>query len=222
MSGVLQDAHVSHENMDSTERSLAELNLSISEVNHAFKGLAERFQEVRAITGTIQQISSQTNLLSLNASIEAARAGEHGKGFAVVASEIRNLSAQTAQASSQINDIIQLVMQEVQVTERAIDGSTERLSTQEEQVRKSGTSILSMIQTTGTVASTVDETSTQLQVVASELNKVHQVTSQMSALMTALEVNSQDVHVLTMSQQEALASLKDQIEELNEIANELV
>ncbi|WP_158625513.1 methyl-accepting chemotaxis protein [Exiguobacterium sp. SH0S7] len=222
VSGVLQDAHVSHENMDSTERSLAELNLSIGEVNHAFKGLAERFQEVRTITGTIQQISSQTNLLSLNASIEAARAGEHGKGFAVVASEIRNLSDQTAQASSQINDIIQLVMQEVQVTERAIDGSTERLSTQEEQVRKSGTSILSMIQTTGTVASTVDETSTQLQVVASELNKVHQVTGQMSALMTALEENGQDVHVLTTSQQQALASLKDQIAELNEIANELV
>ncbi|MEW8968304.1 MULTISPECIES: methyl-accepting chemotaxis protein [Exiguobacterium] len=222
VNGVLQDAQMSHENMDSTERSLAELNLSIGEVNQAFKGLTERFQEVRTITGTIQQISSQTNLLSLNASIEAARAGEHGKGFAVVATEIRNLSAQTAQASSQINDIIQLVMQEVQVTERAIDGSTERLSTQEEQVRKSGTSILSMIQTTDTVARTVDETSLQLQVVVSELNKVHQVTGDMTALMTALEVSSQDVHVLTMSQQEALASLKDQIEELNEIANELV
>ncbi|TCI21327.1 methyl-accepting chemotaxis protein [Exiguobacterium sp. SL-9] len=222
VNGVLQDAQVSHDNMDSTERSLAELNVSIGEVNQAFKGLTERFQEVRSITGTIQQISSQTNLLSLNASIEAARAGEHGKGFAVVATEIRNLSAQTAQASAQINDIIQLVMQEVQVTERAIDGSTERLSAQEEQVRKSGTSILSMIQTTGTVAGTVDETSTQLQVVASQLNKVHQVTGQMSALMNALEVNSQDVHVLTMSQQEALLSLKHQIEELNEIANELV
>ena len=219
---VLQDAQLSHDNMDSTERSLAELNLSIGEVNLAFKGLAERFQEVRTITDTIQQISSQTNLLSLNASIEAARAGEHGKGFAVVATEIRNLSAQTAQASAQINDIIQLVMQEVQVTERAIDGSTERLSTQEEQVRKSGASILSMIQTTNTVAGTVDETSSQLQIAAAELHKVHQVTGDMTALTMALETNSQDVHVLTISQQEALASLKDQIEELNEIANELV
>ena len=222
VNGVLQDAQLSHDNMDSTERSLAELNLSIGEVNLAFKGLAERFQEVRTITDTIQQISSQTNLLSLNASIEAARAGEHGKGFAVVATEIRNLSAQTAQASAQINDIIQLVMQEVQVTERAIDGSTERLSTQEEQVRKSGASILSMIQTTNTVAGTVDETSSQLQIAAAELHKVHQVTGDMTALTMALETNSQDVHVLTISQQEALASLKDQIEELNEIANELV
>lgn len=219
---VRQEAHLSHENMNSTERSLAELNVSIGEVIYAFKGLSERFQEVRTITDTIQQISSQTNLLSLNASIEAARAGEHGKGFAVVASEIRNLSAQTAEASSKINEIIQLVMNEVQVTERAIDESTNRLSTQEVQVRKSGASILSMIQTTGTVETQVDETSNQLQVTALELNKVHQVVSQMSALMQSLEISSQDVHTWTTSQQDALQSLKSQIQELNEVANELV
>lgn len=222
VSEVRQEAHLSHENMNSTERSLAELNVSIGEVIHAFKGLSERFQEVRTITDTIQQISSQTNLLSLNASIEAARAGEHGKGFAVVASEIRNLSAQTAEASSKINEIIQLVMNEVQVTERAIDESTNRLSTQEVQVRKSGASILSMIQTTGTVETQVDETSEQLQVTALELNKVHQVVSNMSVLMQSLEISSQDVHTWTTSQQDALQSLKGQIQELNEVANELV
>ena len=222
VSGVLEEAHESHHNMNSTEQSLAELNTSIGEVIQAFQGLTDRFQEVRTITDTIQQISSQTNLLSLNASIEAARAGEHGKGFAVVASEIRNLSSQTAEASSQINDIIQLVMREVKVTERAIDESTERLSTQETQVRKSGTSILSMIQTTDAVASEIDETAQQLQVAATELDKVHRVTGEMSALMMKLETSSQDVQQLSVSQQRALVALKEQIEELNGIANELV
>ena len=54
----------------------------------------------------IEDISSQTNLLSLNAAIEAARAGEAGKGFAVVAAEIGHLSSQTTDALKQTAEII--------------------------------------------------------------------------------------------------------------------
>ncbi len=58
------------------------------------------------LIGTIMSISSQTGMLSLNASIEAARAGEKGRGFAVVASEIRNLAGQTSEVVKGISTII--------------------------------------------------------------------------------------------------------------------
>lgn len=63
-------------------------------------------QEIITISQLIEDISSQTSLLSLNASIEAARAGEAGKGFAVVAQEIGKLAQQTASALEKTGEII--------------------------------------------------------------------------------------------------------------------
>ena len=70
------------------------------------KRLGERSMEISAILGTIQAISTQTDLLALNASIEAARAGEEGRGFTIVAEEVRKLSDRTGQAAKEIERLI--------------------------------------------------------------------------------------------------------------------
>ncbi len=72
-------------------------------------GLASAAEEIGSIVAVIRGIADQTNLLALNATIEAARAGDAGRGFAVVAAEVKELSAQTAQATDAIAEKIQAI-----------------------------------------------------------------------------------------------------------------
>lgn len=78
--------------------------------------LKEESDDIRSIVDTMNELSSQTNLLSLNASIEAARAGEAGKGFAVVAEEIRKLANLSSEAANKIGDIIQHIAEKMEQT----------------------------------------------------------------------------------------------------------
>ncbi len=70
-------------------------------------------KEMEGIIQTIEQIASQTNLLSLNASIEAARAGDAGRGFAVVANEVSKLAEESSKAANTTKNLIQVSMDEI-------------------------------------------------------------------------------------------------------------
>lgn len=79
----------------------------MKELVNAMSEIVECFDGINNFVEEINGIASQTNLLSLNASIEAARAGEAGRSFAVVASEIQSLSVNSANASKNINEVIE-------------------------------------------------------------------------------------------------------------------
>lgn len=81
----------------------------------------ESVEKIRMAVDAITEIASQTNLLSLNASIEAARAGEQGKGFAVVASEIQKLAEQSGESAKVIEDIVNKLYSESELSVSAME-----------------------------------------------------------------------------------------------------
>ncbi|MDE6889048.1 MAG: HAMP domain-containing protein [Eubacterium sp.] len=87
--------------------TLTQGNAKMQELKTAIGEISRCSEQIGTIIGTIEDIASQTNLLSLNAAIEAARAGEAGKGFAVVADQVKSLAEESARAAGQTTKLIE-------------------------------------------------------------------------------------------------------------------
>lgn len=88
-------------------------NAKMQELKEAISEISRCSEQIGSIIGAIEEIASQTNLLSLNAAIEAARAGEAGKGFAVVAEQVKNLAEESARSVGRTTDLIQTTIEAV-------------------------------------------------------------------------------------------------------------
>jgi len=107
---------------------------AVKSIFDVIASLIAKTKKIGDITKLINRISSETNLLGLNAKVEAVRAGAVGKGFAVVAEEIQRLSRESSDASGSINDTIQVVMEEIGLLEKVAQRSQAIFSAQRETV----------------------------------------------------------------------------------------
>ncbi|MBQ8327788.1 MAG: methyl-accepting chemotaxis protein [Lachnospiraceae bacterium] len=109
---------------ENAKKSREEMN----ELIQAMDRITETSQEIENIIAAIEDIASQTNLLSLNASIEAARAGEAGKGFAVVADQIGKLAADSAQSAVTTRELIVKSLEEIEAGNRIVNNTMEDIA----------------------------------------------------------------------------------------------
>lgn len=121
------------------EQLLNDLALINNEVSQSMNAttditakLSEAVQEIGVTLNLINEISSSTNLLALNASIEAARAGEAGRGFAVVAAEVGNLANNTQKSLKDVQAVIERVHSNVADITMQVEENSEKLGKQNE------------------------------------------------------------------------------------------
>jgi len=108
--------------------SLQKVTQDIQEIARESEGLLE-------INAVMENIASQTNLLSMNAAIEAAHAGEAGRGFAVVAGEIRKLAESSSQQSKTISEVLKKIKNSIDIITGSTNTALEKFQAVDERVR---------------------------------------------------------------------------------------
>ncbi len=176
--------------------------------------LEEAAQAISKVTDAITDISDKTNLLALNATIEAARAGEAGKGFAVVATEIKELAAQTVQATNDIKNQIDGIQTTSKVSIEAIDGIVKVINQVNEII--------------GTITTAVGEQSTATQEITTNITQASQGLVEINGNVNQSSVISGEIsHRLTQSSSGAVqmseksAAVTNQAGHLQELARNL-
>ena len=157
------------------------MNELLTEMEH----ITEISKEIGNIITDIEDIASQTNLLSLNASIEAARAGEAGKGFAVVADQIGKLAADSAKSAVNTRDLIDKTLVEIEngntITRTTADAFNQIIADME--------SFAEIVQNTMEKANSQAESLEQIGQGIEQLSSVVQGNAASSEENTAISVN---------------------------------
>lgn len=132
------DMHKASENAMSILAELEKINQKTMEAIHIIGEQTQKTNEsaakIKVATDMISEIAEETTLLSLNASIEAARAGEQGRGFVVVANQIQKLAEQSADATTQITEVISELVNDAQESVQTMDEVKEVMNQQSENV----------------------------------------------------------------------------------------
>lgn len=202
---VQESSKIMNDKIKSMQDSSHKMDEGISAISKRIETVNTTVDKVSNIVSVIEEISSETNLLSLNASIEAARAGDAGKGFAVVAQEIRVLSDNTNTELENIKQIISSLVEECRYCVQASGTIVEDNAKQKEEIK-------AVLDEFGSL----DE---QIQKTAEKADEIEELVTAMIELNDDITKSSNSLTDVSAANAAATEELNANIEELNAMMN---
>lgn len=172
-------------------QTVAEINAvqtTVTETATKAQKLGASSQEISQAVNLIGRFAAQTHLLALKASIEAARAGEQGKGFAVIADEVRSLATQSAEATSEIETLVNKIQLETNEVVKAMNKGTEQIAVGNELVQQTRQSLSQVSQVSHEINNLVGSITLATKLQSKTSTKVSQTMGNVAAIA---ENNSQ-------------------------------
>lgn len=172
-------------------------------------------KEIKEFVEVINSIAGQTNLLSLNASIEAARAGEAGRGFAVVAEEIRKLADQSKASGDKIHDIVANIGNTTDKTTESARRTEEMIVKQAQALQQTVEVFDRINQSVAALAQGIRTTVERMGEISDEKDQVQDSIQNISVVAQEMAAATQQVTTSLGSQNEVIAELVRQADNLN-------
>jgi methyl-accepting chemotaxis protein PixJ len=179
--------------MDKTVAGISAIRETVSETAKKVKRLGEASQKISKVVNLINGFAAQTNLLALNAAIEAARAGEEGRGFAVVAEEVRSLAQQSANATAEIEHLVEEIQTQTNEVVLAMESGTEQVVEGTQLVEETRTKLNEITSVSATIRRLIGEISEATAVQTQAYETVSQTMEQAATI--ADDSSKQSDHV---------------------------
>lgn len=210
-----------YEYMKESVGQMGQIHDSVHNAVFKVENLNTQTKQITSLITIIQEIASQTNLLSLNASIEAARAGEYGKGFAVVATEVGKLAKRVTESLDDIKEVVDTIQIDSADATRTLKLSYDQVQMGTEQIKVTGNTFNDIRQTFNEMESRIQRIISSVGEVNEESKTMERAIESISTISLQSAAGVENSSYAIQQTQSTMESLTEAAKELKQFANKL-